>query len=161
MRHGVSLFSNLSATVLYGLAAGHFNEQEEVAILDAARERRIDEARASAICDALTPPDDEGDGGDDDAGGGDDAEAAAAEDSEISAIFDGPPPAVPPPAPLAAPPDFALAKFNDAVTALKQLMTKSAVQFAKTIHSANDLEAVESFIRAVADRVSDAPPPCR
>src|SRR5262245_62772064 len=53
----VSLFANLSPTVLYGLAAGHYNEQEEAAILAAARKGRVDQEGALAICKALAPPD--------------------------------------------------------------------------------------------------------
>jgi Protein of unknown function (DUF3102) len=36
-------FENLSPTVLYRLAAGHYSEQEEAAILDATRKRRVDQ----------------------------------------------------------------------------------------------------------------------
>ena len=81
----------------------------------------------------------------------DDADKAveAAEDPESTAILDGPPPDVPPPAPIAPPPDFALQAFDEAVTALKQLLTRPAAQFASTVHSADDLEKIESFIRAI------------
>jgi hypothetical protein len=43
-----------------------------------------------------------------------------------------------------------LRAFDDAISALKRLMTKPSAQFAKTIHTANDLEGVECFIRTVA-----------
>jgi DUF3102 family protein len=45
MRHGVSHFSNLAPTVLYALAAGQYNEQEEAAILTATRKGRVDLTR--------------------------------------------------------------------------------------------------------------------
>jgi hypothetical protein len=56
---------------------------------------------------------------------------------------------VPPPAPNPPPTDFALQDFDQAISALKRLRTKPSTQFAKTIHSADDLEGVEDFIRAV------------
>ena len=60
------------------------------------------------------------------------------------------PPEVPPPAPNMTT-DYALNAFDEAVSALKQLMTKPAARFACSVH-ADDLEGVESFIRAVAER---------
>jgi hypothetical protein len=141
----VAEIGNLSPTVLYSLAGGHYSAEEEAAILASTRKGRVDATRAIAICAALAPPDsddadDQGDGGE---GGG------AEEDAEIRAILDGPPPALPPPAPIPPPPDFALRDFDQAISALKRLMTKPSPQFASTIHSANDLENVESFIHAV------------
>jgi hypothetical protein len=91
----------------------------------------------------------------DDDGGDNIAEPVAAEDADITAILDGEAPAVPPPAPIAALPDYAVGTFDQAVTALKQLMTKPAAQFANTIHPASDLENVEGFIHAVADRARE------
>jgi hypothetical protein len=150
----VADFSNLAPSVLYWLAAGHYSEQEEATILAAARKKRVDQDMASAICEELAPPDaddgddddDQDDGGQED--GGDDGKDAE-EDPEIGAILDGPPPAAPPPAPNLAPPDFALRDFNQAITALKRLMTKPSAQFARTSHGAEDLESVEGFIHAV------------
>jgi hypothetical protein len=55
----VSDFANLSATVLYRLAAGHFNEEEQAAILAATCQRRVDYDGALAICEALAPDDDD------------------------------------------------------------------------------------------------------
>jgi hypothetical protein len=52
----VADFSNLALTVLYALAAGHYNEQEEAAILAATRKGRVDQTRAAAIREALAPP---------------------------------------------------------------------------------------------------------
>jgi hypothetical protein len=67
----VANFANLSPTVLYQLAEGDFNEQEEAAILAASCERRIGEDVAWEIREALAPPPtDSNDDGDDD--GGDD-----------------------------------------------------------------------------------------
>jgi Protein of unknown function (DUF3102) len=142
----VADFANLSATVLYGLAAGNYNEQVEAAILAATREGRVDEDAAWAICERLEPivDDDVEDTDDQDDGG----ETTEAEDAEINAILDGPPPDVPP-APNASPPDFALRDFDAAIDTLKRLMTKLAAQFASSSHSADDLEQVECFIRAV------------
>jgi hypothetical protein len=142
----ISHFANLSPTVLYHLAAGHFNEREEAAILAEAKAgKRVDEDAAWAIRDALAPPDDDdAEDTDNEDGGGD-----AAEDSEISAILDGQPPAVPPPASNPPPTDFALRDFDQAVSELKRLMTKSSAQFVGTVHSAGDLESIESFIRMV------------
>jgi hypothetical protein len=148
----VADFACLSPTVLYALAAGQYNEQEEAAILAATHKRRVDYDRASAICEALAPADadDAEDADDQDDDGKDDGDDGAEEDVEIGAILDGPPPAVPPPAPNLAPPDFALRDFDQAISALKRLMTKPSAQFVSTIHSADELEGVESFIRAVA-----------
>jgi Protein of unknown function (DUF3102) len=145
-------FENLSPTVLYWLAAGHYSEQEEAAILAATRERRVDQDAAAAICEALAPAEAE-DADDDDDDTADDAEKAPP-DPEIEAILAGPPPAVPPSAPIPPPPDFALHAFDQAISALKQLMTKPSAQFARTIHSADDLENVEDFIHAVTGAVS-------
>src|SRR5262249_5425797 len=53
----VSLFANPSTTVLYGLAEGHYNEQEEAEILaQAIAGKRIDQDQAWAICPAGPPP---------------------------------------------------------------------------------------------------------
>jgi hypothetical protein len=148
-------FDNLSVTMLYWLAAGqHYNEQEEAAILAATRERRVDKHAAETICDALAPDNDTDAEDTQEAGGDDGAETAAEEDAEIKAILDGPPPAVPPPAPNQSPPDFTLRAFDEAIGALKRLMTKSSAQFVRTVHGTDDLENVESFIRNV--RVSTA-----
>jgi DUF3102 family protein len=154
----VSDFANLSPSVLYWLAAGNCNEQEEAAILAATREGRVDQDAAAAICAALALADDDDaedadneDADDEDGsgeGGGQDGDPK--ENAEIEAILDGPPPEVPPPAPNLAPPDYALRDFDDAISALKRLMTKPLAQFAKTTHTANDLEGVECFIRTVA-----------
>ena len=48
MRH-VSHFTNLAPTVLYQLAAGHYNPEEEAAILAATRKGRVDQTRAMQI----------------------------------------------------------------------------------------------------------------
>jgi hypothetical protein len=144
----VANFANVAPTVLYRLADGNYTEQEEAEILAQAKAgKRIDQDRAEAIREALAPPVWVSVGFVDDSEDGDDTEAA--EDPVISAILDGPPPAVPPPAPIPPPTNFALFDFDDAVSALKPLMTKLPTQFARTIHSANDLEHVETFIRAV------------
>jgi hypothetical protein len=158
----VSHFANLSPTVLYRLAEGRFDESAEAAILAASRERRVDEDAAWEICEKLASPDDDsGDAEDqDDDGGDDDAEPAAAEDSDIAAVLDGPPPAVPPPAPIPPPTDFAVRDFDQAIGTLKRLMTKSPVQFDGTTHTVEDLEMVDSFIRAVT-RAKAAELPCR
>jgi hypothetical protein len=156
---------NLSPTVLYGLAEGRYDEREEAAILTAARKGRVDLDAARAVCEELASPDDDDaedadDRGDDDIDIG--GEAAAAEDPEITAILDGPPPDVPPPAPNAEPIDFALLDFDQAIDALKRLSTKSSTQFARTIHSADDLEGVESFVRGVTKarrQITDVAPP--
>jgi hypothetical protein len=148
----VSLFANLSPTVLYGLARGGYNDEEEAAILAATRKRRIDQYDASAICDALRPPLAADDADQDDSGedGGDDAPAPEEEDPEIAAILDGPPPKVPDGASEhLALTNFVLRDFDAAITTLKRLMTKPCAQFAQTTHSAGDLEHVEAFIRDV------------
>jgi Protein of unknown function (DUF3102) len=149
----VADFSNLSPTVLYSLAGGHYNAEEEAAILAATRKGRVDQTRAIAICAALTPPDSE----EPDQPDGADEAVEAGEDPESTAILDGPPPDVPPPAPNTTP-DVMLHAFDQAVSALKQLMTKSPTRFASTAHTTNDLEHVENFIRAVADRAREARP---
>jgi hypothetical protein len=146
----VSLFANLSPTVLYGLAAGHYNEQEEAAILAATRKDRVDQDAASAICEVFAPDDDDDaddiDVADDQEHGGE----AAAEDPESAAILDGTPPKVPDGSTeTLAPIDFALRDFNEAISTLKRLLTKPSAQFAQTVHSADDLEHVEAFIREV------------
>ena len=50
---------------------------------------------------------------------------------------------------LRPPTNFALRDFDQAVATLKRLLTKPSAQFASTTHSADDLENVGSFIRAV------------
>ena len=145
----VADFTNLAPTVLYELAADDYSVEEEAAILAATHEGRVDQTRASAICmqlirlrqpPALPSPSD----------ADHEAVAAAAEYSEFIATPDGPPPAVPPAVPSATP-DLTLRAFDQAVSTLKQLMTKPAARFAGSIH-AGDLENIESFIHAVADR---------
>ena len=154
----VADFANLSPTVLYWLARGNYTAEQEAAILAATRKCRVDQERAYAICEALRPPDseepDQPDGADEAVEGDEAVEAAEDLDSDITAILDGPPPDVPPPAPNTTP-DFPLRDFDQAVNALKQLMTKPAAQFAGTVHTSSDLESVESFIRAVADRLRE------
>jgi hypothetical protein len=145
----VADFANLSASVLYGLAAGRYNAQEEATILAATRKGRVDQGMASTICEGLAPADDDDadDGGQDDAdqSGDDDASAEA----EVAAILDGPPPT--PPAGSSenlAPTDFALRDFDQAIATLKRLTTKPAAHFAGR-HSADDLESIEDFLRTV------------
>jgi len=141
-------FENLSPTVLYWLAAGcNYNEQEEAAIWAAAREGRVDHMRAKAICEALAQAVEAAEQKDGDKDGGADG---AKEDADISAILDGPPPAVRPTPPNPPPTDFALQNFNEAISTLNRLKTKLPAQFAKTSHSADDLESVEIFIHAVS-----------
>jgi hypothetical protein len=150
----VSYFANLSASVLYELAEGHFDERVEAAILAEARKRRIDEDAMWAIHEKLAPADDDDadDAGDQDHGDEGRHDSGGEKDAESEAILDGPPPAVPPPAENLAPPDFALRDFDQALSALKRLMTKPSTQFAQTTHSADDLKNVESFIHAVVAR---------
>ena len=163
--------ANLAPGLLYALAAGHYNEQEEAAILAATHKGRVDQTRADAICQTLKPPAPAADN--DDAADnilmmmtvmaapmmvmmttlpmmavpmrrhGNPRWAAAG----CAAVSTDPPP-----------PDFALEIFDKAVTALKQLLTKPAAEFASTVHSTIELETVESFIRAVAKRASRSHP---
>jgi Protein of unknown function (DUF3102) len=151
----VAHFANLSASLLHRLAAGQFHADEEAAILDASRKGRVDEDAAWAIRDAFeaaelaaADADDADDQDDDDADAGDDA---AKEDAESAAYLDGPPPVLPEPAENLAPTNVALRQFDQAISALKQVMTKPSKQFAKTIHSAEVLAHVEDFIRAVRE----------
>ena len=74
-------------------------------------------------------------------------------DPEIAAILDGPSPDVPPSAPIAPPPDFAVQSFNEAVDALKKLVTKPAAQFVTTT-PVDDLMKVIAFLQAVFERAS-------
>jgi len=147
----VADFANLSATVLYHLAAGHFDEPVEAAILAEARKRRIDTDAAWAIRDRLEPPDDDDADDADDQEDGDETPAAEApaEDPEITAILDGPPPAVPPPAPNPPPPDFALRDFDQAILTLNRLRTKQPARFAQGGYNIDVLENVVAFIDAV------------
>jgi len=159
----VSYFANLSASVLYRLAEGDFDDRVEAAILAAARKRRVDEDAMWAICERLAPPDDDvvDDADDDDDDTADHAEEAP--DPEIVAILDGPPPAVPPPAPIPPPTDFALRDFDQAISVLKRLMTKLSAQFVSSIHSGDDLESVARFIRDVTKTKAanaNGPPRC-
>src|SRR5262249_44410719 len=108
-----------------------------------------DEDAMWAISEKLAPPEDDADDAGDQEDGGDDSGEDAAEDPEISAILDGPPPAVPPTAEPPRPTGFALRDFDQAIGALKRLMTKPPAQFASTIHPVHELESVESFIHAV------------
>jgi len=151
----VADFGNVAPGVLYELAAGsYYSEAEEAAILAASLKRRIDETRAGEICDALAPPDSPDEPDADDDAGDDDPE----DDPDIAAILAAPPPDVPPPEP-ADPRNFALEDFDRTVTALMRHVTKPSAQFAGTVHSADDLEKIESFIRAVADRARKAKSP--
>jgi hypothetical protein len=158
----VSHFTNLSASLLYQLAAGNYNEQEEAAIWAATSEGHVGVTRVYEICEALTPPpspdsdDDDADDADDQEDGGEDSgEDAAEEDAETSAIIErGTDPAVPPSAD-AQPTDFALQDFNKAIDTLNRLKTKLPAQFAKTNHSADVLESVEAFIHAVTKARSE------
>ena len=136
----VADFANLAQSVLYWLAAGYYTAKEEAAILAATRKPASINRAPAAICEALAPPRSEPDDLDD----ADEAvEAAeAAEDAEIAAILEGPPPDVPPPAPNTTP-DYTLHQFDQAVSALKQLMTKPAARFASTAHTTGDLRGVE------------------
>jgi hypothetical protein len=151
----VANFANVAPAVLYRLAEGGYTEQEEAEILAQAKAgTRIDQDRAWAICQALTPIDADDDDVDDDADDGDDQEPelVAAEPPDIAAILDGPPPKVPEGSTEnLASPDFALRDFDQAISALKRLMTKPSAQFAQTSHSVDDLENVEGFIRAVTE----------
>jgi len=148
--------------VLYALAAGgQYNEQEEAAILAATREGHVDQDTAWAICEKLAPPDD----GDADDGGedGDEDRHDSSDEKDAEKILDGPPPEVPPTPPNPPPTDFALRDFDQAISALNRLKTKPSAQFAKTTHSADDLESVEAFIHAVmrANGPSGVVPPRR
>jgi hypothetical protein len=164
----VADFGNLSPTVLYNLAEGWGDEDEEAAILAATREGFVDEDAALAICEKLALPDagdgdDAGDDDDDDAGDGDDAGAGddagddagdgndagnGDEDPEIKAILDGLPPVLPP-APDPQPPDFAVQDFDRAIGTLNRVRTKMLAQFANTSHSVDVLKGVADFINAV------------
>jgi hypothetical protein len=151
----VSLFANVAPTVLYRLAEGDYDEQEEAEILRRAKAgERVDRDLALAICEAFAPPDDDEDDEADDQDGGDEDSHDSDGNDEIEAILDGPPPAVPPPAPNPPPTDFALQDFNQAVDTLNRLKTKKPTQFAKTSHSADVLESVESFINAVTKAIA-------
>jgi hypothetical protein len=156
----VADFENLAPTVLYRLAGGHYDEREEAEILAEAKAgKRVDQDKAWAIREALAPAaadDDDAEGGDAEDGGEEGGDDGAEVDAESEAILDGPPPEVPPPAPNAAPPDFALKAFDQAIGALKPLVTKPSADFAGTIHGADDLEKIESFIRAVVQQLIDA-----
>ena len=155
----VADFSNLSPSVLYWLAAGHYNEQEEAAILAAARKKRVDHDAALAICEALAPPDnddaDDGDDQDQDDGDQDDGDDGAAENPEITAIIARGSEVQP--TENLPPTNFALRAFDQAISELKKLRTKRAAEFTGTIHNENDLEIVADFIRAVAKATCSSP----
>ncbi len=144
----VADFASLSPTLLYRLAAGHFSEPQEAAILaEAKADKRVDEDAALAICDALEP--DEPDDADDDAD-----KAQPAEDSEIAAMLDGPPPDVPPPESVKPHDlrDLQLAHFDRIVTELLSHVTKPLADTEGTKHSDADLERLADFIATVRDR---------
>jgi hypothetical protein len=150
----VADFANLSPSVLYWLAAGDYDEQEEAAILAATHKGRVDQEAAGGICEelaveAICEKIDNDDADNADGGGEDSGDDGGGEDADTSAILDGPPPAVPPPAPPPPPTDFALRDFDAAISTLNRLKTKPPPQFAQTTHSADDLESVETFIHAV------------
>lgn len=147
----VANFANVASTVLYQLAQGDYSEQEEAEILAQAKAgKRIDQDAAEAICEKLTPPDDDvaDDANDDDDDTADHAEEAP--DPEIEAIIaTGTDPAVPPTAPIPPPTNFALHDFDQAIGTLKRLMTKQPAQFAATDHTTADLEHIKTFIETV------------
>jgi hypothetical protein len=144
--------SHLAPTVLYALAANRYSKQEEAEILAASRKGRVDADRASAICQKFKIATAVAAEDADEAKDADEAEA----DAEAEAILDGPPPAVPPPAVITTP-NYPLITFEQAVKALKEIMTKPIAQFVGTTHSAGDLKGIETFIRMVADAVKRRP----
>ena len=149
----ISHLTNLSPTVLYALANGGYSEEAEKAIIDEARKGRVDQTCADDIAESLD--EDEAEADTDDRGDEDAAEddaAVAEDDPEIAAILDGPSPDVPPSAPI-APPDFAVQSFNEAVDALKKLVTKPAAQFVTTT-PVDDLMKVIAFLQVVLERAS-------
>jgi hypothetical protein len=135
----VADFNALSPSLLYALAAGKYIAEEEAVILAATREGRVDATRAAAICQTLKTPVPPADNNDDD--------GADAEDAEK--ILDGPTPDVPPPAPIPPATNQALLRFDMVVKLFKEFVTKPAADFARTVHSADDLEKIECFIHAV------------
>jgi hypothetical protein len=144
---------NVSPTVLYALAEGRYSEEAEKAILAASHKgRRIDQTRAEEIREEADS-NYEGDAAEDESEAEAEAEAEDDADPEIAAILDGPQPDVPPPAPIAPPPDFAVQSFNEAVDALKKLVTKPAAQFVTTT-PVDDLMKVIAFLQAVLERAS-------
>jgi len=107
-----------------------------------------------AICERLAPAanndaDDDVDHGDDAGGDDQDDDANDDADREIGKLLDGPPPVLPETEP-ATPSNFALRDFDQAVTKLKQIMTRPAKQFVDSVHTSNDLVQVETFLREVA-----------
>jgi hypothetical protein len=129
---------------------GITTSKEEKAILAASRKGRVDQTCAEEICNKLaSQPGDANPANEADDDGEAEAVAAAAEDPEIKAILDGPPPEVPPAPAFTTPPNTALITFDHAVSSLKAVLTKLPAQFTGTAHSADDLEKVEAFIRAV------------
>jgi hypothetical protein len=144
--------SHLAPTVLYALAANRYSKREEAEILAASRKGRVDADRASAICQKFKIAT---------AAAAEDAgakDADAEPDAESEAILDGPPPAVPPPAAITTP-NYPLITFEQAVKALKEIMTKPIAQFVGTTHSAGDLQGIETFIHMVADAVKKTAQP--
>ena len=154
----VSHLANIAPIVLYRLAAGEYTAEQEAEILATAKVERVDIARADGICEELCEElEPEEDDLDEETRTLDAtreiieaAKAAEAEDAEIEVILDGPSP-LPPPEPSSSP-DMMVCAFDQAISALMQLMTKPAARFAGTAHNSSDLEHVEDFVRAVADR---------
>jgi hypothetical protein len=80
-------------------------------------------------------------------------------EEEIDDILDGPPPELPPAPDAATVHDVVLPSFDQAVTTLSNLATKSLAKFAgTTVHSADDIRAVADFLRDVADAIDKAKP---
>jgi hypothetical protein len=145
--NGVADFTNLAPTVLYALAAGRYSAEEEAAILAATHIARVDQTRASDICDALAPVELTLDITDEIIAAA--KAVAAAEDAEIAAIIDGGADPAVLPTPNLPPTNFALRDFDQAISTLKRLMTKSSAQFAATVYTIADLEHIKTFIDIV------------
>jgi hypothetical protein len=147
----------LRPSALYMLGAASpgddlYTPEAKAAIFQAAETRWISADQARDIAYEVRPPRPEVD--DEEADRQFD-EAAAARKAELDNILDGQPPELPS-APDTAPYDVIVPPFDAAVATLVHLQTKSLASFTTTTHRPDEIRAVVTFLKEVADALEAA-----
>jgi hypothetical protein len=147
---------HLTRSALYELSSGDYSAKVIKTVLNEAKSKVVNHLRVWGINGELNPPpkpkpveDIPPESGTDVTPAYNAAEVQAM--AEAEKILDGPPQELPPTVDPAAPTDFRLAQFDRAIKSLAELHTKSVSVFIDTGHSADDLEKMADFLRAVAD----------
>jgi hypothetical protein len=147
----------LKKSALYDLISGDYPEKVINAVLNEAKSKTVNHLRVWGINGELNPPPKPQPVEDIPETGATDVTPANEQwlndGAEAEKILDGPPQELPPTVDPAAPTDFRLAQFDRAIKSLAELYTKSVSVFIDTGHSADDLEKMADFLRAVADAV--------